>query len=314
VYDIAGRKRFHRILRFALRESSEAVTKLLEAVNEQMVTPLEVGSAGERQRFNAIEVRALRAAVLFGELWLFIFLFRSTLVKHLKWLEVIFHLERTTKTPLQSSSDPPSSQVPPSSPPYNAVEEGSDLQLPSDREEYVSSTPFEDDEKDVVTLDEKKIVEWTEKLGSVEVGQDEDEQDDPDQIQELLRKGWHVAALKYLDVICLYTNALISLEADKLTTAVVLGLDVSIISATPEFKDNVMLPVTAVLDDKYFCKNDEERSELTKFIMNQSYIGTIHHIWATEPPDAELEVPFNGTWHCETLLLSLAIAKVGCIE
>jgi hypothetical protein len=314
VYDMAGRKRFHRILRLALITSSEAVTGLLEAVNEQMAKPLEVGSAGEIKRFSAIRTMAVQAAMLFEMLSDFIFSFHTTLVKHLEWLEVVFHLERTTKTPLQSSSDPPSSYVPPSSPPSNVVD-GSDFQPPSDIEQQIPSTPFEDDEKDVVTLDEENFVKLTEKLGLAEVGEDEeDEQDDTDQIQELLRKGWHVAALKYLDVICLYTDALTNLERGKLTTAIVLGLDIQVISATLEFKDNVMLPVKAVLDDTYFCSDEEERSAIVKFIMNQSYIGAIHHRSATEPPDTELEVPFNGTWHCEAILLSLAIAKVGCIE
>jgi hypothetical protein len=339
-----------------LTESSEAVTKLMYVVNEQMVKPLEAGSVGQIERFAVISECALQVARLLELFWFIIFNFRSTLKKHLKWLETIFHLERTSKTPLLSSDPPtsqPSSQIPPSSPPSSLLssppsfftsvlpsfltsalpsalpssppfppishvaQSSNDIELLSDEEGHVPSTPFEDDERDVVSLDEKKIIEFTENLASVEIGQDEDEEDeedDPDQIQELLRKGWHVAAEKYLDVICLYPKSLFHLESSSMAPAVVPGLDISVISARPEFRDNVMLPVTAVLEDTYLCRNDAERSELTKFIMNHSHIGQIHHKWATEPPNTELEVPFNGTWHCETLLLSLVIAKVGCIE
>jgi len=222
--------------------------------------------------------------------------FPGQVLATLKWIAKVFKLSRTTtgemiilsitgdKSPVPSSVDSSSSSVQASSSPHHATS------LP-----VKPAQPQEQSRK-------------TEHSDAMDQDIDDDDALDFDEIVKQPKRGWADAASKWMKNLCLHVNALKSLTAfgardgtEQRMTDYLTKVKLKIVGVAPEFRDTAMQSYDSFMNE--FEEDQEIRQHIQEWLRRQDVMG--NRAWNASK--------FNGTWHCETILLSLHALSVSSL-
>ena len=283
VYDLSGRRRFHRLLRERLECAKNSVKKVQDAVEIAGRSHV-LDNNREKATYYLVFV-ALNAT---RKLDRFLVKFKTEVTKHLEFLSFAWNLRRTTVEGREV---------------YSRTGTHSPSMSPTDSRTATSShqtdEPSTYEDKLVAGMD---AIEW------------DDEAMELENLQFQFGGSWSAAALKYLQLTCLHYTGLkeIGIKADSKSSnnnrlsSFIQKITITTVRVVPEFKDMKMMTINKFLEN--FEPDKQKRDTIKKWLKGHT------HIPKTKVKSEEGSVKvgmsldkekFLGTWHCETILLSL---------
>ena len=296
LFDKTGRRDFRNLisrLLLDIKKSLETLKSFLESSEAEWTAALDESNpkvkdfkAKAQQLIKDVH-ESIRSLALLLES------FDYEVLATLKWIAKVFKLYRTTqedkiaisntsnKSPVPSKADSSSSSVPGSSSPHHSA-----------------SSPIKAAQQQEPSME-------IELSDSLDQGIEDDDAMDIDDIAARPKRGWADAALKWMNNLCLHVQALRSLTVSdrketgqQRVTNYLTKVKLKVVGVTPEYRDTAMQSYESFMNE--FEKNPNTRREIQEWLRSRSSMGD--KAWNRSR--------FNGTWHCETILLSLHALSV----
>jgi len=336
LYDKAGRQRFQEMLYLctthawnSLNDLKKAKIDLSRKWKKENLDKKEITK--ELERVAMVAINSVRNLVMFRST------FEDKILPHLEWLATISHLRSTIakkrktyvfrNSRLPDSSSTVSTSALPSS---GAQHASSDAAFPTSDPpgpSHVSpSVPYSENiplsnigmsledlpisSNDIPLMDllDQSSETVNQGVSEMSIAQNEDD-DDQMELEDLAHQddGWEAATEKYMQLMCLHHEALRQLSAkrgsdsyEKYISSLIQKVELNTVHVEPENNDQVMCGISTFL--KTFQPDgrdlsEQECREIFDWLEDNTKAKGF-------PNGLETEV-FYGTWHCETLLMSL---------
>ena len=294
VFDKAGRRMFRRLIQRLLVEVHENLNNLRKFFDRHT---MEEAAALEERDPAYIDLRANVRKLVEGvfnsmQSWnQLLETFPDEVLGTCKWIAKIYGLRRTH---LKDKID--KSKTGETSPVSTLVDTSSSSVYASSSSPVKAGPPQQQIQEQL---------EESENTDKMDEGIDDDDARGLDDIPKDSKRGWAEAVFKWMDNLGLHLKALQSLIITEQTNAsqerlssYLAKVNLKVVSVKPQFRDQQMQSY-----DDCMAKLEEnaiKREEIKKWLCSQPYM--------TEK--AWKQSKFNGTWHCEAILLSLHTLSV----